>query len=121
MRLGTGCVQGGHSHRQRQGVLAVVEAVLKYHSCQHAGGVVVIANVVLEVLLRGEAVHCGQSTKVHIAQPSLTLEKPGNVRTLQIKDSVLTRSAKALETLKNKWLLSWPRLRLLRTDLLSQS
>lgn len=101
------------SHRQWQGVLAVVEGVLKYHSCQHVGGVVVIANVVLEVLLRGKAVHCGQSTRTHIAQPSLPLERPGSVRALQMKASSLSRPARALETLRNKWLLSWQRLRLI--------
>lgn len=38
-------------HRQWQGVLAVVEGVLKHHSGQHIGGAVVVLDVVLEVLL----------------------------------------------------------------------
>lgn len=45
-------------HRQRQRVLAVVEAVLEHHGSQHVGGAVVVPDVVLEVLLRGEAADC---------------------------------------------------------------
>lgn len=47
-------------HRQRQGVLAVVEGVLKHHSGQHVGGAVVILDIVLKVLLGGKAMNCGE-------------------------------------------------------------
>lgn len=54
---------GWGPYRQRQGVPAVVEGVLKHHGGQHVGGVVVIPHVVLKVLLRGEAVHCGRQAQ----------------------------------------------------------
>lgn len=49
---------GLSAHRQGQRVLAVVEGVLEHHGGQHAGGAVVVPDVVLKVLLRGKAADC---------------------------------------------------------------
>lgn len=52
---------GQGPHRQRQGLPTVVEGVLEHHGSQHVGGVVVVPDVVLKVLLRGKASSCGRS------------------------------------------------------------
>lgn len=56
----------GNSHRQRQRVPAVVEGMLENHGGQHVGGAVVVLDVVLKVLLRGEASNCGENTQAEV-------------------------------------------------------
>lgn len=75
-------------HRQRQGVLAVVEGVLKYHSGQHIGGAVVILDVVLKVLLWGKAANCGEHWS-WIAQLSPYLKNSGQFRSFADKTANL--------------------------------
>lgn len=73
----------GCTHSQRQGLLAVVGGVLKHHSSQHIGGVIVIPNVVLEVFFSGKAVYCEPSIGVEFSNhfcPAESLRVSGHLR-----------------------------------------
>lgn len=66
---------GWGPHRQRQGVPAVVEGVLEHQGGQHVGGAVVVSDVVLEVLLGGEAVSYGEKGRLELSNHLLCLKK----------------------------------------------
>lgn len=60
----------------------MVEGVLKHQSGQHIGGAVVVSDVVLEVLLGGEAASYGEKGRLELPNRLLCLKKLH----LQIKD-----------------------------------
>lgn len=60
----------------------MVEGVLEHQGGQHVGRAVVISDVVLEVLLRGEATSCGEKGRLKLPNRLLCLKKLH----LQIKD-----------------------------------
>lgn len=73
---------GWGPHRQRQGILAVVEGMLEHHGGQHVGRAVVVPDVVLKVLFGGEAASCGEEGGPELPNRPLCLRKLD----LQIKD-----------------------------------
>lgn len=63
----------------------MVEGVIKHHGSQHVGGVVVVLDVVLKVLLRAKAASCGRAAEPCVAQLSAPLEKSGRFRSFSDK------------------------------------
>lgn len=84
---------GRGPHRQRQGLPAVVEGVLEHHSSQHVGGVVVVPDVVLKVLLRGKAASCGRAAS---CPSTCSTWKLGHFGSFSVKDCKCPGFSRAL-------------------------
>lgn len=78
-------------HRQRQGVLAVVEGVLKHHGSQHVVGAVIVFYVVLKVLLGGKATDCRGHQSCELPTHPFHLKNLDISGHFQIKDYKLNK------------------------------
>lgn len=85
---------GRGPHRQRQGLPAVVEGVLKHQGGQHVRGAVVVPDVVLKVFLRGKAASCGRAASCPSARST---GKLGCFRSFSGKDCKCPGFSRALD------------------------